>query len=61
MYSNCVRILGYRGELPEEVVELCTGCVRRMINPKLRLGFKEYTYLGKYTGYFEEEWVETLL
>lgn len=25
-YSNCVRILGYRGELPEEVVELCTRC-----------------------------------
>ena len=23
---NFVRILGYRGELPDEVVELCTGC-----------------------------------
>jgi len=55
------QILGYRGELPEEVVELCTGCVRRMINPKLRLGFKKYTHLGKYTGYTEEEWIETVL
>ena len=43
------------------VVELCTGCVRRMINPKLRLGFTSYTYLGKYTGYTKEEWVKTLL
>lgn len=26
MYSNYVRILGYRGNVPEEVVELCQGC-----------------------------------